>query len=166
VFQTLAAALAEDGIEVSKSEGVKVVRADDTRALTERHHDWAVGYRDPATDLRENSLSCPGPRLPGLTCSNPTQGPLPAVLAEALNTPSRRVPITGVRVPPPLPAEAPCCSSAGGCCCGGGSPTLPQALQGQPQELVGQVLPPWCKETGRRILLGWRLWNAAAGGKE
>ncbi|MFN2495400.1 MAG: hypothetical protein ABR608_05780 [Pseudonocardiaceae bacterium] len=36
-FQTLAAVLAEDGIEIGKSDGVKVVRAEDvTRALTER----------------------------------------------------------------------------------------------------------------------------------
>ena len=39
-FQTLAAALAEHDIETGKSEGLKVVRADDiTRALTERDHD-------------------------------------------------------------------------------------------------------------------------------
>lgn len=41
-FQTLAAALAEHDIEIGKSEGVKVVRADDiTRALTERERDGA-----------------------------------------------------------------------------------------------------------------------------
>lgn len=39
-FQTLAAALDEDGIEVAKSGGVKVVRSDDiTTALTERDRD-------------------------------------------------------------------------------------------------------------------------------